>query len=44
MTSVVENLQKKLDDPIKTYITVHGKNGLAEKMQEYTNLKNNASL
>lgn len=43
-TRIMEILQKKLDDPIQTYVTVHGKNGLAEKLKEYDNLKNNASL
>lgn len=44
LDSTVTDLKKKLDDPIQTYVTVHGKNGLAEKMKEYDNLKNNASL
>lgn len=44
LDATVSDLKKKLDDPIQTYVTVHGKNGLSEKLKEYDNLKNNASL
>jgi len=42
--SVIRDLKTKLEDPIQTYVTVHGKNGLSEKLKEYESLKNNASL
>ncbi|MCX6231159.1 MAG: phage tail tape measure protein [Bacteroidetes bacterium] len=41
---VMNNLQKKLDDPIKTYVNIHGEKGLAKKLEEYYKLKENASI
>jgi len=44
VSKVVENLQKKLDDPIKTYVNIHGTTGLARKLDEYYSLGKNADI
>jgi len=44
VSKVVENLQKKLDDPIKTYVNIHGTTGLAKKLDEYYSLEKNADI
>ncbi|MFZ4400915.1 MAG: phage tail tape measure protein [Bacteroidales bacterium] len=43
-TEVIKSLQKKLDDPIQSYVNMHGKNGLAAKLDEYYKLQKNASI
>ncbi len=43
-TSVMASLRSRLDKPISSTVALHGRNGLYEKLEEDSKLKNNASL
>ena len=44
MAVVLEKLLKKLDDPVKAYVSVLGKNGIKEAYDKYENQKNRGTL
>lgn len=44
MAAVLEKLLKKLDDPVKAYVSVLGKNGIKEAYDKYENHKNRGRL
>ena len=44
MAAVLEKLLKRLDDPVKAYVSVLGKNGIKEAYDKYENHKNRGRL